>query len=110
MFAEEEYLKRKFGKEYEDWADNTPAFIPRMKCWRKPGLPFSVKNVLKREYNGFFGIIITFTVLEVAGDYFAEGKLELDLMWCIISGIGFTIFIILRTLKRKTNILSDEGR
>lgn len=110
MFAEEEYLKRKFGKEYEDWAGSTPAFIPKTKGWRKPGLPFSVKNVLKREYNGFFGIIIMFTVLEVAGDYFAEGKLELDLMWGIIFGIGLTIFIILRTLKRKTNILSDEGR
>lgn len=110
MFAEEAFLRNKFGSDYENWAGNTPAFIPKMRGWKKPDLPFSVKNVLKREYNGFFGIIIMFTLLEVAGDYFAEGRFELDLMWGIISGIGFTIFIILRTLKKKTNILSEKGR
>ncbi len=93
MFAEEEFLKKKFGKEYEDWAGNTPAFIPKMKGWKKPDLPFSMKKVLKGEYNGFFGIIAVFTILEVVGDYFAEGKLELDLMWSLIFGTGFVVFV-----------------
>ena len=110
MFAEEEYLKRKFGKEYEDWADRTPAFIPKTKGWKKPDLPFSVKNVLKREYNGFFGIIAMFTTLEVVGDYFVEGTLELDLMWGLIFVTGFVVFITLRTLRKKTHILSEKGR
>ncbi|MBU1181392.1 MAG: isoprenylcysteine carboxylmethyltransferase family protein [Pseudomonadota bacterium] len=110
MFAEEAFLRNKFGSDYENWAGNTPAFIPKMRGWKKPDLPFSVKNVLKREYNGFFGIIIMFTFLEVAGDYFAEGKLELDLMWGLIFGTGFVVFVMLRTLKKRTNILSEKGR
>ncbi|MBU1712559.1 MAG: isoprenylcysteine carboxylmethyltransferase family protein [Proteobacteria bacterium] len=110
MFAEEEFLKKKFGKEYEDWAGNTPAFIPKMKGWKKPDLPFSMKKVLKGEYNGFFGIIAVFTILEVVGDYFAEGKLELDLMWSLIFGTGFVVFVMLRTLKKRTNILSEKER
>ncbi len=28
MFAEEQFLRRKFGSAYTDWADKTPAFIP----------------------------------------------------------------------------------
>lgn len=110
MFAEEAFLRNKFGSDYENWASNTPAFIPKMKGWKKPGLPFSVKNVLKREYNGFFGIITMFTTLEVIGDYFVEGKLEIDLMWGLIFGVGFIAFVTLWTLRKKTGFLSENGR
>ena len=38
MFAEEAFLRRKFGKEYEEWANKTPAFLPRLKNWKRPQL------------------------------------------------------------------------
>jgi protein-S-isoprenylcysteine O-methyltransferase Ste14 len=52
MFAEEEFLRKKFGEEYEKWANKTPAFFPRLKNWVPNVLPFSIRNVLKREYSG----------------------------------------------------------
>jgi protein-S-isoprenylcysteine O-methyltransferase Ste14 len=110
MFAEEAYLIRKFGKVYEDWASETPAFIPNLKKWKKPELPFSLKNVLKREYNGFFVIILSMFLLEMTGNYFAVGKLEFDLTWVIILAIGFIIWTTLRMLKKKTLLLHVEGR
>lgn len=30
MFAEEQFLKGKFGKEYEEWALMTPSFFPKL--------------------------------------------------------------------------------
>jgi protein-S-isoprenylcysteine O-methyltransferase Ste14 len=30
MYAEEEFLRGKFGQAYTDWANATPAFIPRL--------------------------------------------------------------------------------
>jgi len=110
MFAEEEFLRNRFGKDYEEWANKTPAFIPKLSGWKTPTLPFLIKNVLRREYNGFFVIIVMFTMLEVAGDIFEEGKLELDLTWGLIFSVGFIVWIVLRTLKKKTNILSVVGR
>ena len=33
MFAEEAYLRRRFGREFDDWAANTPTFFPRnLRC------------------------------------------------------------------------------
>ncbi len=52
--TEEEFLAGKFGDAYRDWATEVPAFFPRLTGWRAPELPFSFRNVLRREYSGPF--------------------------------------------------------
>jgi protein-S-isoprenylcysteine O-methyltransferase Ste14 len=110
MFAEESYLSGKYGNEFEEWAGETPAFVPDLRKWRKPELPFSLRNVLKREYNGFFVIILSMSALEMIGNLFTVGKLEFDLTWKIILTAGCIIWMTLRFLKRKTLFLHVEGR
>ena len=46
IFAEEQFLTNKFGSVYTDWADKTPCFIPRLKGYVAPKLPFSWKKVI----------------------------------------------------------------
>ena len=110
MYTEEHFLRGKFGEQYDAWAENTPPFIPNMKLWRPPNLPFSFRNVLRREYNGFFAMVVTFFVLEVRGDLAVEGRLILETGWLILLGVSFVIWLVLRTLKRKTALLDVEGR
>ena len=110
MFAEEEFLRRKFGQQYEKWANQTPAFLPRLRNWVPNVLPFSLRNVLKREYSGLFAIIGSFTFLEIIGDIYAQKELELDLMWVVLFLSGLTSYVTLRTLKKKTRFLNAEGR
>jgi protein-S-isoprenylcysteine O-methyltransferase Ste14 len=110
MFAEEEFLRSKFSDAFVEWSEKTPAFLPKFKNWRSSGLPFSFKNVLKREYPCFFGIIASFVLLEIAEARIVEGKFGLDLIWIVIFAVGLITYITLRTLKRKTKILNVEGR
>jgi len=110
IFAEEEFLQRKFGNLYSEWSKKSPAFLPKLKNWQQPSLPFSFKTVLKREYTGFFVIISSFVFLETVGEIFAEGKLQLDLEWSILFIIGLITYLTLRTLKKRTKILDVEGR
>ncbi len=110
IFAEEAYLRNKFGDEYLAWANVTPVFVPKIRNYRKSNLPFSLRNVLRREYNGFFAVIVVLFVLEVAGDVVAENKIEVDLMWTVLLGVGFIVWMALRTLKKKTTLLDVEGR
>jgi protein-S-isoprenylcysteine O-methyltransferase Ste14 len=110
IFAEEEFLRKKYGALFLEWSARTPTFLPKFKNWQQPTLLFSFRNVLKREYSSFFGIIASFAFLEIAGDIFAEGKLELDLAWAILFIIGLIVYLTLRILKRKTKILDVEGR
>lgn len=48
MFAEETYLRDKFGETYTRWAERTSAFIPSSKNYVKPNVKFSLKKVLRK--------------------------------------------------------------
>lgn len=110
IMAEESFLKNKFGKRYKDYLSHTPSFIPNLNLWQPNVLPFSLRNVLKREYSGFFGVIGAFTVLEFVGDYVAERAIVFDPVWVTIFIFGLFVYITLRTLKRKTRLLHVVGR
>lgn len=110
IIAEETFLKGKFSKEYEKYLARTPVFIPNFKLWQRPILPFSMRNVLKREYPGFFGVIAAYAILEFAGDYIAEGRIVFDPVWVSIFTFGLLVYVILRTLKKRTRLLHVEGR
>jgi lipid A Kdo2 1-phosphate O-methyltransferase len=111
MFAEEEFLREKFGEAFLRWADNTPAFLPKFSNWQKPALTFSFRNILKREYTALFLIITSFSALDILGDIFTHNKLKAeDSMWLILFIAGLIIYLILRALKTKTKILNVDGR
>ncbi len=110
IMAEESFLKNKFGKGYEDYTARTPVFIPNIKLWRRPVLNFSIRNVLKREYSGFFGVVAAFTILQYIGDYIVTKRLMLEYVWISLFTFGLIVYITLRTIKRTTRLLHVEGR
>jgi hypothetical protein len=109
MFAEEQFLRRSFGDIYTDWAKNLPAFIPSFKNFKKPSLPFSWKKVLKKEKNGLAAIFLIFAAFDITGEiihgetnynYFLIGA-------CVLTGL---MYLVLKYLKHKTDILNEQGR
>jgi protein-S-isoprenylcysteine O-methyltransferase Ste14 len=110
IFAEEEFLRKKFGSSFLEWAQKTPAFLPHFKNWKKPSLAFSLKMVLRRELSTFFAVVASFTFLDIATDLFAEGKLELSLPWTIFFIISLVIYLTLIVLKKRTKILEVRDR
>lgn len=110
MVAEEEFLRRKFGTAYEEWAAGTPAFLPRLRGWKSPALSFSLRNVLRREYSGVFAVIAILAGLELAGDVFATGRVVHDPLWVAILLGGALMYVTLRSLKRSTSVLNVDGR
>jgi protein-S-isoprenylcysteine O-methyltransferase Ste14 len=110
MYAEEQFLRKKFGQSYIDWANKTPAFFPKFSQYRKSNLTFSLKNALKREHNGFFNLVLIMTLFRVIGYAITTRKFYLDTPWIIIFSTTFVIFVLLRIIKKCTKILEVEGR
>lgn len=117
MYAEEFFLREKFGDTYLKWAETTPAFIPNFKKFRNPDLCFSFKNALKREYAGVFGIITIYTLIDGLILFFNErGRftegffhgLRMEQIYFFSFGIAF--YAIVRFLVKGTKILDEEGR
>jgi len=110
MFAEEEFLRRKFGPLYFSWAASTPAFVPRPTLWRAPAAPFSVLTVLRREHSSLLALIASLTALEVASDYAYTGHLVLDPVWGTALASTLVLCLTVRAIKHRTRLLHVEGR
>jgi len=110
MLAEEAFLRLRFGETFEKWAAATPAFIPKFSGWKASSVPFCWRTVLQREYNAFFLIIAVFFLLDLIGDSITERRFKSDPIWFAILIGGFVVFATLRTLKKRTHLLTVEGR
>jgi protein-S-isoprenylcysteine O-methyltransferase Ste14 len=110
MFAEEVFLREKFGKSFLDWSADTPAFFPRFRNWQSSQLDFSWRNVIKREYHGFINIFISFTFLDLFRNFFMSGKPYPDTMWIVLTAVAAVIWVIIHMLKKNTKLFHIKGR
>ncbi len=113
VLAEEEYLREKFGAMYLEYAEKTPAFLPRFRAWRawrSPALPFCWRTVLKREYHTVCGAVAVFCCFGVVGDSVQARDFVLSLVWIVPFCLGLVAYIAVRILRKKTRLLHVEGR
>jgi protein-S-isoprenylcysteine O-methyltransferase Ste14 len=110
MFAEEQFLRRKFGEIYDKWSENVSSFIPNSFKYIPSRLPFSVKNVLKREYNSFINIFLIFTLLDLFRNYFLSERIYLTNMWIYLTVSALIIWLVVRIILKLTRWLDVEGR
>ena len=115
IWAEESFLRRKFGEAFTQWAEKTPAFLPDFRLWRRPDLPFSFRAVLRREYSGFYLIVVVMTLIELSGAVLGSGMSfaawwARGYPWALGLAAATLIFLTLRTLKRHTSLLRVPGR
>lgn len=109
MFAEEQFLRKKFGTAYTLWASSTPAFLPAYKLFEKPGLPFSWKKVLKKEKNGLVAVFLIFFIFYAASCYVTNQKIDnLFLIYSCIFSVA--LYFVLKYLKKYTKVLDESGR
>lgn len=110
MFAEEEFLRKKFGPSFLNWSKQTPAVIPRLKGWKSQGGSWSVKTVLRREHASMFALVSTLVCLELVENRLSHGSWALSLSWSLFLSLGLVVYLVLRFLKKKTKILDVPGR
>jgi protein-S-isoprenylcysteine O-methyltransferase Ste14 len=114
MLAEEQFLRRKFGPVYEKWSERVPPFIPSFSDYKSSGESFSMRNVLKREYSGFFAVFLSFALLDTLKIYTHIGICQwrdiTNSFWGILLMLNLPLFITLRFLKKNTKVLDVEGR
>lgn len=115
IYAEESYLHAKFGAAYEAWAARTPALVPDLRRWRRPELPFSVRSALRREYHGFYLIVVATVLIELVADMIGEGRsfsgwVREDYGWIVFLALGSIIYLALRVIRKRTTWLVVPGR
>jgi protein-S-isoprenylcysteine O-methyltransferase Ste14 len=111
MFAEEQFLRRKFGEKYISWAGRTPAFVPSLKNKVKSIYPFSIKKVLKKEKNGVLAIFVLLFLFHNLRNSVVYHSWSIRVDWvlwsALVSGI---VYLVLKLIKKNTNWLDEKGR
>lgn len=110
MFAEEQFLRRKFGDAYDSWSAKVSAFLPFQFKWIPPKLGFSFRNVLKREYNSFVNIFLIFAILDLSRNYYLTGRIFMTRIWLLLLIGAVVIWLIVRSIHKYTRWLEVEGR
>ncbi len=109
MFAEEFFMRNKFGEQYTKWAAKVPAFWPKLTGWVDPEMDFSVKNILKREYSGFLATVISFLFVNVLKNYFQYGTFNYSKQWVAAAAFAILLTVVLKAMK-KLKLLEVSGR
>ncbi|TNF40441.1 MAG: DUF1295 domain-containing protein [Bacteroidetes bacterium] len=110
IFAEEQYLRRKFGETYDTWAFRVRAVIPSFRRYMKAELPFSLRNVLKREYNSIANMFVVFALLDLLRNISVTGRFYLEPMYITLFVAALIFWGIIRYLVKRTRFLHVEGR
>lgn len=110
MMAEEQFLMDSFGDHFREWAERTPAFLPSVRNHVRSALPFSFRNVLRREYNTVLQIVVVSFLLELIGDTVDTKKVQVSVPWLLFLASGVSVWVVLRSLKRHTRLLEVPGR
>jgi protein-S-isoprenylcysteine O-methyltransferase Ste14 len=105
MYAEEAFLRSRFGDAFTRWAVRTPGFLPRFSHACRPAQPFSWRMAVRREHSTVLCVAALLYLLDIAGDLMTEGVLEhepvkLSLMIAAILGS-----LCIHLLKRHTTAL-----
>jgi protein-S-isoprenylcysteine O-methyltransferase Ste14 len=111
MFAEEAFLRRKFGETYLNWAADKPAFLPKLQSPTTPKYPFSIRKVLSKEKNGLAAMFLLFWIFELVGSYCEWGTFVFKPTFWFWGTVASSVaYLILKVLKYQTQILEEEGR
>lgn len=107
IYAEEQFLTRKFGQDYLDWKSATPLLLPAFWKFKANPQPFSFKTVLENEYSGIAASMTTAWVL-LAFQWYVLGKFQEKSLLILAMALFIAVFTLgLRYLKKKTQFFKD---
>ncbi len=107
IFAEEQYLHRKFGDTFDSWTFRVRAVIPSFRRYVRSAHPFSFRKVLRREYNGIASLFVVFAFLDLCRNISVAGRFYLEPLYTTLLVAGLILWAILRYMAKRTKFLND---
>jgi protein-S-isoprenylcysteine O-methyltransferase Ste14 len=89
VMAEEDYLVRRFGGEYQSYCRRVNRFIPGLRGLGKSleGMSFDWQRVIRKEYGTIFANVATLIIVLAWKQHRLTGKASIPLMLSIIPAI-----------------------
>ena len=106
MFAEEQFLGRKFGDKFKQWSALVPAFIPSLKYFVPSNTIFSWRIVLKNEYPGWISTMTTLLFLLILKRSAIDHEIKFNEEDLYLALFILTFGLTFKGIKNFTNIFN----
>jgi protein-S-isoprenylcysteine O-methyltransferase Ste14 len=110
MFAEEQFLRQKFGDEYLNWAKQTPAFIPRLKKFKRPVTKFKTWKVMKQEKTGFLLVFLLYFLFYEIGLSVMLNRISIRFnFWFYAMLVSLLAYVLIKFLEKRETPEQDTS-
>ena len=100
IFAEEVFLREKFGNNYLNWAEKTPIFIPNKLSYDHPIMAFDWKKIIIKEKTGLFMLFLVFFGFQLFSQFVITNFLLVEFNFITYGTIfSFIFYIIIKTMQ-----------
>jgi hypothetical protein len=101
ILAEENFLKKEYGSDYENYCSRVRRILPAFKDYKKNKNPFKLKKVIFKENDSLFNLLVIYMLILLYKGKIFSGRISSPLHY-IIPGIVLVIsYIIVKILKKK---------
>jgi len=101
IHAEEEFLKKKYSRDYEDYCRKVNRIFPRFKYYCPNRVSFNLKKVVFKENDSVFNMLMTFILLILYKEYRFIGRIHRPYIYAVCAGFLITGYIIIKIIKKK---------
>jgi protein-S-isoprenylcysteine O-methyltransferase Ste14 len=106
MFAEEQFLQRKFGNQFKIWSSKVPAFFPLFHNFTPSNQAFSWRIVIKNEYPGWISTLSTLLFLIILKRSVLIHELAFSIYDLYFLLIIVTLGVTFKGIKKFTNMFN----
>jgi protein-S-isoprenylcysteine O-methyltransferase Ste14 len=103
ILAEEEYLKGKYGQEYESYRSQVRRIIPTFGNYKKNRNPFSLKKIIFKENDSIFNMLMMFLLVLLYKERIFKGRISHPLDYIIPAGVLIIAYIIVKIIKKRSS-------
>ena len=109
MFAEEQFLTKKFTDTYTSWAAKTPAFIPKYSLWKGPSWSFNWKRAIWNEKAGVLAITTIFLLFAELEEFIRSSQFILhDRFWYYLFILSLIVYAGLKLIVKFSSLLDGK--
>lgn len=101
ILSEEDFLRKKYGKEYEDYCGRVRRLIPAFKNYEKTSNSFDLRKVIFKESDSVFNMLAIYLLVLVYKERFFSGSIKHPFLFIIPGAVLVLSYILVKIVKKR---------